>query len=204
MYNKDNSLTSNSKGVSQYKYSLTEFCGIQTSKGRRAIEKLDLLLLTIEALDINAPISLTSISRSLELDHIFPNHVEIWKSRCHNPMRKSSRNAPINRESFDALLFLLSTMSQRFYPQIRQLLSSKDSKTLYEKRWSEFCYRFDDLISERMNIRRGAVKKYLTRSKQSRIFYKNLLFVLALSSGKEGLSRLRASIFEPLPNSSFK
>ena len=87
-----------------------EFFGIQTSKNRRAIEKLDLLLLAIEAIDINASVSLASISKSVELNHIFRNYVEIWKSRCHNPMRKSTRSSPITTESFEALLYLLSKL----------------------------------------------------------------------------------------------
>ena len=111
-----------------YVTQFNEFFGIQTTKNRRAIEKLDLLLLAIEAVDINASVSLASISKSVDLNHIFPNFVEIWKSRCHNPMRKSTRNSPITTESFEALIRLLSNLSLRFYPKIRNLLSSRTSQ----------------------------------------------------------------------------
>ena len=132
-----------------------------TPQARRAIEKLDLLLLVIEALDIKAQQELPMISKRLDLYKIFPNYVEIWKSRCHNPMRKSCRNSPIPNNTFDALLLLLSSMSEQFYPQIRELLSSKIPESISKEKWSSFCSRLDELISERMNIRRGAVRKYL-------------------------------------------
>ncbi|AAP99952.1 MULTISPECIES: DUF3038 domain-containing protein [Prochlorococcus] len=172
--------------------------GLQTAKSRRAIEKVDLLLLAIEAIDINASQTLAFASRNLQLDKTFPNYVEIWKSRCHNPMRKSTRNAPITKESFDALVVLLSNMAEKFHPQIRELLSINSNQFDYNNRWSSFSSRLDQLINERMNVRRGAVKKYLSYSADSNSFHKKLLFTLALSSGKGGLERLSSSIFEPL------
>ena len=171
---------------------------IQTTKNRRAIEKLDLLLLAIEAVDINASVSLASISKSVDLNHIFPNFVEIWKSRCHNPMRKSTRNAPITTESFEALIRLLSNLSLRFYPQIRNLLSSRTSQLYNQKDWNDFCSRFEDLISERLNPRRMSVKKYMNYSEDPHEFYRKLLLILALSSGEAGEKRLRSIIFEPI------
>ncbi len=172
--------------------------GLQTSKGRRAIEKLDLLLLAVEALDIRAPYALEQEFQNIDTTHTFSNGVEIWKSRCHNPMRKSTRNSPISKKSFEALLLLLSSLSQIFYPQIRELLSTKTPEAFKSYKWQEFCSRFDDLINERMNIRRASVKKYLEKSHTSTIFYKKLLFTLALSSGPNGIKRLSASIFDPI------
>ena len=142
--------------------------------------------------------SLSSISNSLELNQIFPNYVEVWKSRCHNPMRKSTRSAPITRQSFQALLVLLSKLSQIFYPQIRNLLSSSNASLNSEYDWNQFCIRFEDLISERLNPRRMAVKKYLSPSNNANDFYKKILFTLALCSGEGGAIRLRSSIYEPL------
>ncbi len=198
MNNQKKSTRYNPSNNHDYVSMIQELLGIQTIKNRRAIEKLDLLLLAIEAVDINASVSISSLTNTIELEHIFPNYVEVWKSRCHNPMRRSSRNSPISRESFDALLLLLSKLSQRFYPQIRNLLSSSSSNLDNQYIWSQFCYRFEELISERLNSRRVAVKNYLIHSRDPQIFYKKILFILALSSGDGGEIRLRSSLFEPL------
>ncbi len=172
--------------------------GLQSTKGRRAIEKLDLLLLCLEALDISAPHVLSQYSQQIQSSSKFQNDVQIWTSRCHNPMRKFSRNTPIPQQSYESLLVLLSLMARRFYPDIRQLLSTKTPSSLKEKKWTDFSTRLDNLIYERMNIRRGAVKKYLYNSKESSLFYKKLLLTLALSSGSNGLQRLNSSLFDPI------
>ena len=198
MKNKINSGSYSNSLKLDYITQFNEFFGVQTTKNRRAIEKLDLLLLAIEAIDINASLSLASISNSVELNHIFPNYVEIWKSRCHNPMRKSTRAAPITTDSFEALISLISKLSQRFYPKIRNLLSSSSSKLYSRNSWDEFTSRFEDLISERLNSRRISVRNYMNYSENTHDFYKNLLLILALCSGEAGEIRLRSIIFEPL------
>ena len=154
--------------------------------------------MAIEALDITAPYVLAQANQEIESSHSFSNGVDIWKSRCHNPMRKFTRNSPIPRESFEALLILLSSMSQRFYPKIRELLSTKSPESFKRYKWDEFCQRFDELIQERMNIRREGVKKYLEESSNSSAFYRKLLLTLALSAGPNGISRLCISIFDPV------
>ena len=172
--------------------------GLQTSKGRHAIEKLDLLLLAVEALDITAPYVLAQTYQRIEGSSRFSNSVDIWKSRCHNPMRKFARNSPIQREYFEALLILLSSMSQNFYPQIRELISTKTPDSRRNYKWNQFCLRFDELINERLNIRREAVKTYLARSSKSEKFYKKILVTLALSSGPNGANRLSSAGFDPI------
>ena len=172
--------------------------GMQTTKWRRSIEKIDLLFLTLEALDINTSQSFEFIARELEISHVFPNYVAIWKSRCHNPLRRSSRNTTISIESFEGLIKILSSMSNQFYPRIRELLTSKGSSQYRSERWNKFCLRLEELITERMNIRRALVRKYLIRTSTSDSLQKQLLLILALSSGPGGLKRLSSSIFEPL------
>ncbi len=162
------------------------------------MEKIDLLLLAIESLDINASQLLALEARNIDILNIFPNDVEIWKTRCHNPMRKSHRHSRISKESLDSLLMLLSSMAQKFYPQIRELLSDKTPASIKELKWCLFSKRFDDLILERMNVTRNGVKKYLSSSCNQDLLYRKLLLTLALSSGPRGLTRLTTSIFEPL------
>ena len=52
---------------------------------RRGVERLDLLLLTIEALDLNGGEAMVWTSQQMGLQAQFPNRVELWKRRCHNP-----------------------------------------------------------------------------------------------------------------------
>ena len=61
---------------------------------RRGVERLDLLLLTIEALDLNGGEAMLWTSHQMGLKDQFPNRVELWKRRCHNPLRKSTRREP--------------------------------------------------------------------------------------------------------------
>ena len=56
---------------------------------RQSIEKLDLLILILETIDLNGIQSLFAISNKLNLNNIFPNKVSIWKLRNNNPLRKS-------------------------------------------------------------------------------------------------------------------
>ena len=51
--------------------SIQQWLGIQTTKNRKAIEKLDLLLLAIEAVDINASVSLTKIFHLVFISAIY-------------------------------------------------------------------------------------------------------------------------------------
>ena len=50
--------------------------------GRKALERLDLLLLTIESLDLNSSQSMLYATKQLGLSDQFPNAVELWKKRC--------------------------------------------------------------------------------------------------------------------------
>ncbi len=163
--------------------------------GRRGLERLDLLLLAIEALDLNGSQSMLWTSNKLGLTEYFPNHVEIWKCRCHNPMRKSSRRGPLNSDCSEALILLTSTMAERLYPSLRMLISSKEPLSIHEQRWNLFNRRIKELIEERMNKRRGAVQKLLY-SEMSEPILRQLVFSLALSVGSGGVDRLRSSLLD--------
>ena len=86
-------------------------------------------------------------------------------------------------------------MSDRLYPLIRQLLSSREPSQVTTERWDLLNKRFQDLIKERMNIRRGAVSKLLnidTLCSKNR----ELILTLALCSGPGGQDRLRAALLD--------
>ena len=161
--------------------------------GRKGLEKLDLLLLVIEALDLNGSQGMLWTSDKLGLQGYLPNQVELWKCRCHNPLRKTTRRGPLNPEKSDALILLICSMSQRLYPNLRKLISSKEPHQQNQERWALFFERITDLISERFNNRRGAVKKLLSIEYSQELF-RGLVITLALSVGPGGVDRLRASL----------
>ncbi len=163
---------------------------------KRAFQRLDLLLLAIESLDTNASQSIVFAIDKLNLQNYFPNKVEFWKLRCYNTMRKTSKNGSITQETLEALITLLSFMADFFYPKIRDLLSSKEPENIKNEKWDVFNTRFNELIIERLNIKRSIVKKYLLQDQSK--FYRELVITLALASGEGGKARLKASLQDPI------
>ena len=84
--------------------------------GRRGLDRLDLLLLAIEALDLNGSQSMIWTSRNIGLQDQFPSNVDLWKCRCHSPLRKTTRRGLLTNRQSEALIILICTMSQRLYP----------------------------------------------------------------------------------------
>ena len=107
-------------------FQVTNFLQPREYINKRATQRLDLLLLAIESLDTNSSQAFAIAIDKLNLKKEFPNQVEFWKLRCHNPMRKTARNDSLSKESLDALIALLSFMAEILYPKIRELLSTKE------------------------------------------------------------------------------
>ena len=166
--------------------------------GRRALERLDLLLLTVEALDLNGGEAMLWATRQLGFESIFPNRVELWKRRCHNPLRRSTRRGQLSAVETEALIRILCVMADRLYPMLHQLLSSREPEPLTRERWTLVDQRLRDLIEERMNPRRGAIQRLLGVEPGAAI-QRQLILTLALASGPGGVDRLRASLLDPTP-----
>ena len=84
-------------------------------------------------------------------------------------------------------------MADTLYPLIRQLLSSKEPKSLNKERWFLFSTRLKSLIRERMNLQRGYIASLL--NDESNEFFRELLVILSLSCGPGGADRLKASMY---------
>ena len=158
-----------------------------------ASKKLDFLILVIEPLQINATDSLFMKAKNIGLTDDFSSRVNFWKIRCTNPLRNSYTFSSLSSEQVDSLVELISSMAENLYPLIRQLLSSKESKTLNQERWFLFSKRLKSLIYERMNVKRSYVASLLNDDKHD--FFRELLVILSLSCGKGGASRLKASLY---------
>ena len=158
-----------------------------------APRKLDFLILVIETLQINASESLLSKASDIGLSDNYSSRVKLWKIRCSNPLRNTYTYASLSFEQILSLVELISAMAENLYPLIRQLLSSKESKTLSKERWNLFSNRFKSLIRERMNIQRSYVQYLLNEDNNN--FFRELLIILSLSCGEGGKQRLKASLF---------
>ncbi|MFM9110173.1 MAG: DUF3038 domain-containing protein [Prochlorococcaceae cyanobacterium] len=162
---------------------------------RRGVERLDLLLLAAEALDLHGGEALLVLSEQMGFGALFPNRVELWKRRCHNPLRRATRRGTLATGDTDALIRLLCAMAERLYPMLRALLSTAEPADLTAQRWQLFHERLTDLVRERMNPRRSGVQRLLEPAAAEAIG-RPLVRSLALAAGTGGFERVRASLMD--------
>lgn len=162
---------------------------------RRGIERLDLLLLCLEALDLNGGEAMVWMSEQLGFAALFPNRVELWKRRCHNPLRRACRRGSLSSLESDALIRILCQMADRLYPMLRALLSSHEPDELQRQRWQLFHERLTALVQERMNPRRSGVQQLLD-PQAGPLYLQDLVRSLALAAGSGGFERMRASLLD--------
>ena len=146
--------------------------------------------MALETIDLNASETMFTISSKLDLQHIFPSKVFIWKLRSNNPMRKSHSSNKINKDQFDGLIKITCEMSKYLYPYIRAIVSSKDNYINKPELWNDFQSRFIELIEERFNAESIIVKNLIDYDNNQK-FYKKILLTLSLSSSEEGYKRLK-------------
>ena len=161
---------------------------------RQSVEKLDLLLLILETIDLNGIQSFYALSNKLNLNDVLPNKVTIWKLRNNNPLRKSYVNNNIKVDEFDALIRITVEMSKYLYPYIRNLLLSKEDLEKESVIWTDFIKRFKELIKERFNLDSVRVKKLLNQTEDDEIIIKSLL-TLSLCISNQGYQKLKNFLF---------
>jgi hypothetical protein len=162
---------------------------------RRGLERLDLLLLCLESLDYNGGEAMLWLSANLGLQDRFPNRVELWKRRCHNPMRRACRRGSLTPNDAEGLMRILCAMADRLYPMLRTLLSASEPADLQAQRWQLFETRLGELLRERMNPRRSAVQKLLDPQDGAEE-RRQMIQALALIAGPGGYGRLQASLLD--------
>ena len=162
---------------------------------RRGLERLDLLLLCAEALDLNGGEAMVWLSEEMGLTDLFPNRVELWKRRCSNPLRRTTRRELLSEAEADGLIRILNALADRLYPMLRSLLSTAEPPQLSEQRWALFRSRLQDLLQERFNPRRGGVQRLLD-PQQGPELSRELIQTMALSAGPGGFARLKASLMD--------
>lgn len=165
---------------------------------RQGLERLDLLLLSVEALDLNGGETLLWMGQQLGVASQFPDRVALWKLRSHNPLRRACRRGTPAAAETEALIRVLCAMADRVYPLVRGLLSSREPADLTQHHWQLFDARLRELLKERMNVRRSSVQILMdpTAGAADR---RALIQTLALAAGPGGVDRLRASLMDPTP-----
>ncbi len=159
------------------------------------MERLDLLLLAIEALDLHGSEAMVWSCQQLELQESFPDRVALWKSRCRNPLRRASRRGELSTGERQGLIELVCMLSERLYPMLRQLLSSNEPEEINRQRWGLFRERYNELVRERMNGRRGAIRQLLDPD-QGEELRRDMVLTLAFCAGPGGVQRLEASLLD--------
>ena len=159
------------------------------------MERLDLLLLAIEALDLHGSEAMVWSCQQLNLEHEFPNRVALWKSRCRNPLRLASRRGELSLAERQGMVTMVCMLADRLYPMLRQLLSSAEPPELNRQRWDLFKERYNDLVRARMNGRRGAIRQLLD-PEQGEQLRREMVLTLAFCAGRGGVQRLEASLLD--------
>jgi hypothetical protein len=163
---------------------------------RRGLERLDLMLLCVEALDLNGGEATLWMAEQLGYSELFPNRVELWKRRCHNPLRRATRRGELQPAETEALIRVLCALADRLYPLLRALLATGEPPEVLQQRWTLFQTRLAELLRERMNPRREGVQRLLDPERGQRQ-RRQLVQSLALAAGPGGVDRLRASLLDP-------
>ena len=177
----------------QYKYNAIDKTFVNCVIADETSRKLDFLILVIETLQINATDSLLLKAKDIGLSDHFSSRVQFWKMRCSNPLMNTYTFTSLSSEQIDSIVQLISFMAESLYPLIRQLLSSKESKTINNERWLLFSDRLKSLIRERMNIQRSFIANLLKEDNNE--FFRELLIILSLSCGEAGANRVKASLY---------
>jgi len=162
---------------------------------RQSIEKLDLLLLILETIDLNGIQSFYALSNRLNLNNVLPNKVTIWKLRNNNPLRKSYVTNNIKLNEFNALIRITVEMSKYLYPYIREILKSKEDIEENIDVWNNFNKRFIELIKERFNLDSMRVKKLLNQAENDEIIIKSLL-ILSFCISNQGYQKLKNFLYD--------
>ncbi len=161
---------------------------------RNAIERLDLLILAIETIDLNSTKIMLSYANQLGFNSFISNEVDLWRIRSTNPLRKSFGNLSRSISQEEALIKIVSSTSDHLYPYIRSILDSRYSKDLENSFWGKFINRFTELVSERLDINKLRVHK-LVNLKIDDDLYTSLLLTLSLSCGPSGILRLKNLLY---------
>lgn len=169
---------------------------------RRARLQIDLILLAIEALDLDSAESLLVVARELELQGVIRNRVALWRMRSTNPMRQRyDPRRSLKLTEAKALVVVACSLARRMTVLTRQLLmvyqqlQEKQLSPSEHFRLSEYLERFRAHFRARMNHKRTWVMANGSDEKLNELAI-NLLAQLLFCTGTMGAQRLWSSLFD--------
>jgi hypothetical protein len=172
----------------------------QTCPHRTRIQ-LDLLLLTLEALDLDASETLLKGLRELQLQTVIKNRIQLWKLRNTNPLRRFKQRHPLSLEEAKAMVALACFMARRQTGSVRQLLMAHEQLQLQDLsvehhfQLSQYLERFRGHFRSRMNPNRTAIAAY-QEDEQLNLLGIQMLAKVLFCTGTSGMQRLWLSLFD--------
>jgi hypothetical protein len=168
----------------------------------RTKQRIDLLLLALEALELGASERMLATANELGLTEIIKHRVGLWSLRRTNPWRRSHARRPLSLEAAKALIVLAGYRARELTVEIRKLLLAE--QRLREKGLpiesefylSEYLERFRAHFRSRMNPRRARVAAYNANDQELNELALSLLSHLLFCTGTAGMQRLWMSLFD--------
>lgn len=169
---------------------------------RRSRIQLDLILLALEALDLNAAETMLATVQTLQLQAVIQHRVALWRFRNTNPLRRSSqRQRQLSVEQAKALTAIACNLARRQTATIRQLMLAQEQLQAqqlspdHHAQLSHYLERFRNHFRSRMNPNRTAVAVYDTPDKLNELAL-SLLGKVLFCTGTAGTQRLWSSLFD--------
>jgi hypothetical protein len=169
---------------------------------QRTQQRIDLIVLAIEALELGGSERMLATAKKLELQEIINNRVVLWRLRCTNPWRRSYTRRSLKLDEAKALVVVANYRARQLTVLIRQLLLAHQQ--MREKglpleqhfRLSEYLERFRAHFRSRMNPRRAKVADYTSSDEKLNELALSLLGQLLFCTGTAGAQRLWSSLFD--------
>ncbi|MDY6782498.1 MAG: DUF3038 domain-containing protein [Cyanobacteriota bacterium] len=168
----------------------------------RVKQRLDLILLALEALDLGGSEKMLATAKDLGLDEIIKHRVFLWNLRRTNPWRRSRSRGQMSVDEAKALTIIACSRARQLTVPIRQLLLAEQQ--IREKRLpleqhfrlSEYLERFRAHFSSRMNPRRARIAAYNADARELNELALSLLNQLLFCTGTSGMQRFWISLFD--------
>ncbi|OKH26006.1 hypothetical protein NIES593_02700 [Hydrococcus rivularis NIES-593] len=181
---------------------LPDFPIIGQQSAIRIQQKIDLLLLAIEALELGASEQFLATAKQLDLQGIIKNRIVLWRLRCTNPWRRSYLRNSLTLEQAKALVIIASYRAKQLIVPIRNLLLAeqqmRDKGLPLDNHFllSEYLEQFRSHFRSRMNPRRAKVAVYLGWEDELNELALSLLHQLIFFTGTMGMQRFWISLFD--------
>lgn len=168
---------------------------------RRARWQLDLLLLALESIDLNASELMLQVVQELQLQAMIPNRVIFWQIRCTNPFRQVTQRTPLPLAETKALTAIVVQVARRHTATLRHLLLVLDqlqAQNLPLETYAplaDYLDRFRRHFRKRMNLQRSGLFLYKDNTALNKLAVQ-LLAQLLFCAGTKGMERLWFSLFD--------